>query len=269
MTIDTSIEPLRAAGNTNPLFNQSLEKGLAVLRSFNTSHRSMTIGEVGKATGMNRSSAQRLVYTLEQLGYLRKHSKTGRYQLTVRSLEIGFNYLSTHTLIDIANPFLSELSNFSGETVCLTEPDRLDMVYIARFVSSQHIPVHMPIGSRIPMYCSASGRAILSTMPEDKAFALLRASTLEKHTANTCTDIDQLMGSLQTTRQRGYAVNQEELFLGDMALASPIINSANEPVASVHIVVPTSRWTMHEAQQKLVPSLLACTRALNNSMRAI
>lgn len=258
-----------APQHDNPLFNQSLEKGLAVIRAFNTAHRSMNMGEVAQAVQINRSSAQRMVYTLEQLGYLKKHPRTQRYHLTVRSLELGFNYLSTHTLIDVANPFLAELSNVTQETICLTEPDRLEMVYTARFVSARYIPIHMPIGSRIPMYCTGSGRAVLSALPKDEALALLRAAPRVAHTMHTRTDEAELLALLHEARRRGYAVNQEELFLGDMTLAAPVLNRAGYPVAAVHIVAPTSRWKLHDAIEQLSPALLSCARSLNNSIRAM
>src|SRR5690606_19682792 len=157
----------------NPLFNQSLEKGLAVLASFSARQRSMTINEIAQASGISKSSAQRMVFTLKQLGYLFQHPQTGRYQLSVRALRLGFNYLAASGLIDVANPFLSELTNTTGETVCLTEPDGKEMVYVARFISGQFVPVHMPIGSRIPMYCTSAGRAYLSALPKDEAIRLL------------------------------------------------------------------------------------------------
>ena len=105
------------------LFNQSLEKGIAVLRAFSAQRRSMTLPEVAEATSITKSSAQRMIYTLEKLGYVRKHPRTKRYQLAPRVMQIGFNYLAADTLIDVANPFLSELTNVIGETTNLTEPD--------------------------------------------------------------------------------------------------------------------------------------------------
>src|SRR5471032_776734 len=153
----------------NSLHNQSLEKGLSVLKAFSAQRRSMSLAEVAEAAGMTKSSAQRMVFTLESLGYLRKHSRTRHYQLTPRVLELGFSYLDAHSLIEVANPFLSELTRLTGETSCLTEPAGYDMTYIARFVSAGFVPVHMPIGSRVPMYCTASGRAYLSALPTDEA----------------------------------------------------------------------------------------------------
>jgi PcaR/PcaU/PobR family beta-ketoadipate pathway transcriptional regulator len=253
----------------HPLFNQSLEKGLAVIRAFSAARRFMTIAEVAACAGINKSSAQRMVFTLERLGYLKKHPRTQRYHLAVRALELGFNYLASNTLIDIANPFLSELSNTTQETVCLTEPDALEMVYIARFVSARYIPIHMPIGSRIPMYCTGSGRAYLSALPEHQALAALRASTRIAHTMHTRTDETELLELLRSARRQGYAVNEQELFLGDTTLAAPILDGHGQAIAAVHIVAPTSRWTLADAREKLVPALLTCARSLSNSIRAV
>ncbi len=253
----------------NPLFNQSLEKGLNVLRAFGAHNRSMTIGDVARVAKISRSSAQRMMYTLEQLGYLRKHARTQRYRLTVRTLDIGFNYLSTQPLIELANPLLAELSNHTQETICLTEPDGTDMVYISRFVSARHIPIHMPIGSRIPQYCTSSGRAWLSALPSEIALTQLRAAPMPRHTQWTQTREADIIALLREARKNGYAINREELFLGDMTLGAPLLDGNGSPVAAVHIVAPTSRWSPQDAIDQLVPSLLDCARALNNAIRTM
>ncbi|ALU89676.1 IclR family transcriptional regulator [Herbaspirillum rubrisubalbicans] len=251
------------------LFNQSLEKGLAVLRAFNAQRRTMTLGDVASATGISKSSAQRMVHTLEALGYVCKHPKTRRYQLTPKVMEVGYNYLAADILVDVANPFLSELANITGETVNLTEPYHCEMVYVARFVASKFIPIHMPIGSRIPMYCTASGRAYLSALSAAEAQTILMASDRVVHTPHTLTEVDDIMQALVATRERGFASNREELFLGDMTIASPIFNSERTPVASVHVVAPTSRWTLEDAEKKLGPLVLDCARAISNSVRTL
>ena len=267
--MDASPRPLADDDSPSLLFNQSLEKGLAVLCAFSARRRTMTLAEVAAATEITKSSAQRMVFTLERLGYVRKHPQTRRYQLTPKVMEIGFNYLAADPLIDVANPFLSELTKVTTETSNLTEPDGLDMVYVARFVSSQFVPVHMPIGSRIPMYCTASGRAYLSALPEDEALALIERSERVAHTPHTRTAVDDIVEALRQARLQGYATNSEELFLGDMTLAAPVIGSQGRPVGAVHVVAPTSRWTMDEAVRKLAPTLLQCARSLTTSVRGI
>ena len=251
------------------LFNQSLEKGLAVLCAFSAKNRTMTLAEVAAAVGITKSSAQRMVFTLEGLGYVRKHPQTRRYQLTPRVMAIGFNYLAADPVIDLANPFLSELTKSTTETSCLTEPDGLEMVYVARFVSAHFVPVHMPIGSRIPMYCTASGRAYLSALPDDEALSLVERSERIPHTVHTRTDVEAIMAILRETRARGFATNCEELFLGDMTIAAAVLGAQGRPVASVHLVAPTGRWALEDVERKLAPPLLQCARSLTSSVRSI
>jgi len=253
----------------NPLFNHSLKKGLAVLCAFNAQQRSMTLADVAQAASINKSSAQRLIFTLENLGFVCKNAQTRRYQLTPRVMRIGFNYIAAQPLIDLANPYLSELASQTTETTCLTEADGLEMVYLARFISTQSVPVHMPIGSRVPMYCTGSGRAWLSALPVVEAVALLRADERIAHTRYTQTDEGALLTELERVRLRGWALNREELFLGDMVLAAPVIGSHGRPVAAVHVVAPTSRWTPEAAETQLAPALLACAHALSSAARTL
>jgi IclR family transcriptional regulator, pca regulon regulatory protein len=251
------------------LFNQSLEKGIAVLRSFSAQRRTMSLPELAEAAGITKSSAQRMIYTLEKLGYVRKHPRTKRYQLTPRVMQIGYNYLAADTLIDVANPFLSELTNVTGETCNLTEPDGDEMLYVARFVCMKFVPIHMPIGSRIPMYCTASGRAYLSALPVDEARAIIESSERIAHTQYTVTDASELEAILERARRNGYASNREELFLGDMTLAAAVLDGERRPVAAVHVVAPTSRWTLAEAEQRLAPAVIECARSISNSIRTL
>lgn len=253
----------------DPLFNQSLEKGLAVLAAFSAVRRTMTLAEIAEAAAMTKSSAQRMVYTLEKLGYLRKHPLTRRFQLTPQVMRIGFNYLAADTLIDVANPFLSELTNTTGETTNLTEPDGNEMVYVARFVATKFVPIHMPIGSRIPMYCTGSGRAYLSALPLQEALDRLRQMERIALTPHTATDVDDIAARLAQARHSGYATNCEEMFIGDMTIAAPVIGSLGRPVAAVHVVLPTSRWTLDQARERLAPAVIECARGISASVRAL
>ncbi|MDF3867309.1 IclR family transcriptional regulator [Pseudomonas denitrificans (nom. rej.)] len=255
--------------NENSLFNQSLEKGLAVLRGFNASNRTMNLAEVAEAADITKSSAQRMIHTLEALGYVSKHPQTKRFQLTPQVMEIGYNYLAADTLVDVANPFLAELAQTTGETTNLTEPVRTDMLYVARFVGPKFIPIHLPIGSHIPMYCTASGRAFLSALSDDEVLELLQGSDLSSHTQYTRTSLEEILAEIAEIRRKGYAINSEELFLGDMAVAAPVRNSQGRPVASVHVVAPTSRWTREDAERRLAPAAIECARAISTSIRTL
>jgi DNA-binding IclR family transcriptional regulator len=226
----------------------------------------MTLVELAALTGMSKGSVQRTVHTLQVLGYIGKHPQTRRFQLLPRVIEIGFNYLAAHPLIRAAHPYLSQLANASGETASLTEAVDQEMVYVAQLLAPKFIPVLTPVGMRIPMYCTSSGRAFLSRLPEAQARALLEASARERRTAATLTDVDAIMKRVALCRKVGYATNCEELFLGDMGLAAAVIDSAGRPVGAVHVSPPTSRWSMDEAQKQLAPMVIECARAISLAM---
>jgi DNA-binding IclR family transcriptional regulator len=266
MVRTTDPDTATARPAADPLFNQSLEKGLDVLRAFTAAHRTLTLTELAALTGMSKGSAQRTVHTLQVLGYVGKHPQTRRFQLLPKVIEIGFNYLAAHPLIRVAHPYLSQLATASGETASLTEPVGTDMVFVAQLLTTQFIPVLTPVGMRIPMYCTSSGRAYLSQLPEAEARALLEAAPRPVRTPATLTQVDTILERIAQCRQVGYATNCEELFLGDMGVGAPILNSKGQPVAAVHLSPPTSRWALEQVQQKLAPMVIECARAISQSI---
>lgn len=259
----TADAPVRRA---DPLFNQSLEKGLEVLRAFDAAHRTLTLSELAELTQMSKASAQRTVHTLQVLGYVGKHPQTRRFQLLPKVIELGFNYLAAHPLIRAAHPYLSQLANASGETASLTEAVGTDMVYVAQLLTPKFIPVLTPVGMRVPMYCTSTGRAWLSCLSDAEARALLEATPRPARTAATLTSVDDIMAKVAECRRVGYATNCEELFLGDMGIGAPVVDSRGRPVATVHLAPPTSRWTLEDAQRKLGPMVIECARAVSQAM---
>lgn len=254
---------------SNPLFIGSLEKGIEVLQAFGTTRPSMSLSEVADATDISKSSAQRVVFTLEAMGLIRKDPRTRRYTLAPKVMTLGYGYLVSNPLIDLASPFLSALSNQTGETTTMSEPDGIEMVYIARFVCTKFIPINLPVGSRVPMYCSGGGKAYLGALKEEEAHRLLAASTLTQRTAHTLTDIGAIETRLAEGRARGYQYNREEMFLGDMTLAAPVVDANQRPIAAIHVTAPTSRWTLQDAEQKLAPALIDCAMGISNAVRAL
>jgi DNA-binding IclR family transcriptional regulator len=261
-----SPDPESESEKPNPLFNQSLEKGLEVLRSFSAVHRTLTLSELAELTGMTKSSVQRTIHTLEALGYVGKHPQTRRFRLTPKVMELGYSYLSADALIQAASPYLSQLANASGETANLTEPVGMDMVYVAQLMTSKYIPVLTPVGMRIPMYCSSSGRAYLSTLPDDEVMAMLAASERRQRTPHTLTDPAAIFQQVLRCRSLGYATNEEELFIGDMGLGAPIRDSRGVAVGAVHVSPPASRWTMDDARKRLAPLVIECAYAVSRSI---
>jgi len=251
------------------MFNHSFAKGLKVLFAFKGSYSAMSLSEAAKQLDMSISSAQRFLYTLEKVGLIEKSLRTRKYRLTLSVLELGYNYIAADPVVEVANPFLAELSNVTGETVNLTKPIGLEMIYISRVVAAKFIPIHMPTGSRTPMFCTAAGRAYMSALTDEEVKEILDASDLKRYTEWTETDPNRLAEIVAQSRRLGFAYNKEELFLGDMTLAAAVVNAHGQPIACVHVVAPTSRWTLEDAQKRLSPPLLNCARGLANALRSI
>ncbi|WP_370630225.1 IclR family transcriptional regulator [Xenophilus sp. Marseille-Q4582] len=250
----------------DPLFNLSLAKGLEVLRAFDAAHRTMTLGEIAERTGMSRASAQRTVHTLSVLGYVGKDAATRRFRLLPATMDIGFNYLAGHPLVQTASPYLAQLANTSGETAHLTEAAGTDMLYLAQRMTSQFIPVLTPVGMRIPMYCTSSGRAWLSCLSDDEVRMHLQAAPRPARTPHTLTSLRAIEARIAACRRVGYAHNVEELFRGDMGIAAPIVDKSGRPRGAVHVSPPTSRWTPAAAQKTLAPMVIDCARAISAAL---
>jgi IclR family pca regulon transcriptional regulator len=256
----------RAAKPGDPLYNQSVEKALAVLEVFGEKGRALNLGEIAAATAMTESSAQRCTHTLERLGYLRRDLQLKRWVLSPRSLSVANAYLTGHRLIEQATTHLVDLNQVSGESVSLSEPDGTDMVYIARFPSRKRFFIHMPVGHRLPMYCTAAGRAYLSALPPAEAQQILRRSVLRQFTPNTTVDPDRLQALVDAARKTGYAWADQEAYRGDLTIGAAILGDDGRPVAAVNISGPTSRWTLDELRSKLSSLLIETARAASSGI---
>ncbi|HTC15654.1 MAG TPA: IclR family transcriptional regulator [Steroidobacteraceae bacterium] len=257
----------RAARVRDPLFNSSVQKALAILESFGGEQRVLSLTELAACAGMTTSSAQRCTHTLVQLGYLRRDAHLKRWVLTARALTLSEAYLSGHALLEQATTHLIDLNQASGESVSLSEPDGVDMVFIARFPSLKRFYIHMPVGRRLPMYCTASGRAFLSALPQAAARRLLRAVALRPLTPHTLTDFRQVWQRIQSARGAGYAWQEQECYRGDLTIAAPVLGEEGAPIAAINISAPTSRWTLAQMRAQLAPLLLQTARAASIGQR--
>src|SRR5256884_7225647 len=225
----------RAASARDPLFNSSVQKALAMLESFGGERRALSLAELALGAGMTVSSAQRCTHTLVRLGFLGRDPRARRWALTPRALSLAHAYLSGHALLEQATTHLIDLNQASGESVSLSEPDGVDMVFIARFPSLKRFYIHMPVGRRLPMYCTASGRAYLSALPAAAAQRIVRSSELRALTPLTLTDPKQILERIQAAREAGYAWSDQEGYRGDGTLAAPAPGGDGQPLAAVNL----------------------------------
>lgn len=168
-----------------------------------------------------KSTAHRLLGSLVSLGYAVQDVQTGKYRLTLKMFEISSGIVNSMDIMSVAKLHLERLSQRTAEAVHLVIRDGADVVYIYKTESG---PMRMSsrIGLRSPLYCTGVGKAILATLPDAEVEQIWHHSRLQKLTGRTVTDLDQLRSQLQTVRNCGYAIDDEENELGIRCVALAI-----------------------------------------------
>jgi IclR family transcriptional regulator, pca regulon regulatory protein len=240
----------------------SVEKAFRLLAAFDQKSPTLSLTELGRATSLSIPNVQRLTLTLVGLSLLTKDEQSKKYSLTPRALDIGYRYLQANPLVERAAPYLANLANRSQETVNLTVLDDTEAVYVARHRGLQTIPVNLFIGARLPAFATGVGQAMLAFLPPHEARAILERSSWKKFTRHTLPDTAAVMRKLERIRKEGYATEDQEMFLGGMAVAAPVLGHEGRPVAAVNVGIPTSRFSMAEAERNFSKMVLETARAI-------
>jgi IclR family pca regulon transcriptional regulator len=234
-------------------FLQGLERGLAVIRAFSADAPSLTLSEVARAVGITPATARRILLTLEELGYVRNDSR--RFSLTPRVLALGWAYLSSLDLGELAGPFMEELSAATRESCSIATLDLPDIVYVARVPTSRIMTVALGVGARLPAYPTSMGRVLLAGLADDDLTSYLSTLRTESLTARTVTAPDKLRATIDRARTDGYALVDQELELGLRSIAAPIHNARGRIIAALNVSAHASRSTPTALRTEVLPHL--------------
>jgi IclR family transcriptional regulator, pca regulon regulatory protein len=247
-------------------FVQSLERGLAVIRAFGEDRPELTLSEVAQHTGLTRAAARRFLLTLADLGYV--HADGRRFSLSPRVLELGYAYLSSLSLPEIAEPHLERLAAEVRESSSVSVLDGDDIVYVARVPTSRIMRVAINVGTRFPAHATSMGRVQLAALAESELDAYLARADLRALTANTVTDPARLRAELDRIRAQGWALVDQELEEGLRSVAAPIRDRAGRVVAAVNVSAHASRASRETVRRVLLPPLLATAGRIEADLRA-
>lgn len=236
--------------------NESLQKGLSVLSVVAASASPVSVTEVAGATGLDYSTAYRLVATLLELGYLEREQATKRYRVGAGVLHLGYAYVRTRGLHQAALPIMQDLAASTGETVNLSVRDGLEMVLIDACESRHVLSTRTTIGGRYPLHCTASGKVVLAGLPKTEVDAILAELPLRQLTERTIRSRRALLADVAEVRRQGYAVNDEEHVVGLVAIAAPVRDHTGSTVGALDIAVPTARITAQRPLSSFVPAVL-------------
>jgi len=243
---------------------QSLERGLSVIRVFDADHPQLTLSEVAAATGLSRAAARRFLHTLVHLGYM--HNNNGRFSLRPRILELGYAYLSSLTLPEVAMPHLEELVEQVRESSSVSELDGEDVVYIARVPTKRIMTVAIAVGTRFPAYATSMGRVLLADRPDAWLDEYLARTSLHGFTDHTITSTAGLRQELRKIRSRGWAMVDQELEEGVRSIAAPIRDAEGRAIAAVNIATHAGRRTLEGIVDDLLHPLLGTAERIERDL---
>jgi len=234
-------------------FVGSVRHGLDVLRAFDRDHAQMTLSMVSERTGMTRAGARRYLLTLEHLGYV---SKDDRYfRLSAKVLELGFAFLSTAPLADVARPYLQRITRETGEIAALAVLDRGDIVHIVGSSVERVLAPTLTIGRRFNSLYASSGRAMVAFLPEDQVEEMLRGRAIGALTPHSLKTKDEIRAELKSVRRQGFAVVDQEVEEGVRSIAVPVLNRQGVPLAAVTVLTNIATVSKRQLVEQILPVL--------------
>lgn len=252
-----------ANGNKNPT---SIEKALIILSSFIPYNPELGTHEISKMLGYHKATVNRILLTLAKHGYLIQNSQTKKFTLGPVAVDIGqaVNQALRSNLMFIAKPFVDGLRDELEETITIevTTGNRVFMAYIAE--GPQLVRLAGRVGEIVPINAAAGAKAILAFSPRDIVSKFLDVE-LQAYTPNTVTDKNQFLAHLDKIRSQGYALDNEEIAPGTVAIAVPVFNREGIPVASLIVAGPPQRIPIKE-DSVMISALKATAEKISNQL---
>jgi len=226
---------------------QSVVHALDIFDYLASSGGEAGVTELAQFLGIHKSTASRLLATLNERGYVSRSPQSGKYSLGMHLVELSRVKLDQIDLRQLARPYLENLVSATGETAHLAVLDHGKVVYIDKVDTPQTLGMRSRIGYRIAAHCTALGKALLAELPAAELDSVLDTDKMVRFTSNTITDPDTLKLHLASVRERGYAIDDEEHEDGIRCIAAAIKDHAGRVVAAISVSGPTFRITREKA----------------------
>ena len=256
----------RPTERSRPFIN-SLARGLTVIGAFSAEDPAQTLSEVAARTGLARATARRILLTLTELGYTERSGRT--FTLTPKTLDLGFAYLSSLRLPDVAEPHMEALVEATRESSSLSVFDGREVVYVARVPTSRIMTISLAVGSRLPAYPTSMGRVLLSGLSDAELDAYLASTPLEPLTSRTVTDPDRIRAIVEQVRADGFALVDQELEDGVRSVAAPVSDRKGRVVAALNISCHAARSEMSTIREDFVPQVIDAAEKISNAAHSI
>lgn len=241
----------------SPYQVQVLDRALAILEVLSAEGPDLSLGELSDKLELHKSTVHRLVMVLGRHKLIERNSVNGRFRLGLKLFELGTRAVSQLDLRERARPVLERLVLETSETVHLCVLDDTEVVYLDKVEPARSVRMASTVGRRNPAYCTAVGKAILAWLPEPQVEAIVRKHGLKALTANTITSFLELKTELAAIRERGYAIDNEEIEEGLRCVGCVVRDFSNAPVAAISVSGPSFRLTRDKIKSISRPVIAA------------
>lgn len=234
---------------------QALERALDILDCFNFQNRELSLADLVYRTGLNKTTAKRLISNLTTRGYLQQDPQTRKYQLGMRLFELGGVVFSSFSLRRAAADPMAGLQNKTGATVLLGVRMEDQLVYIDKREGNGMIRISSDVGWRRPLHYGMLGMVLMASLESKEVDRILKKYPLEAHTPYSITDIDAFSLRLEEIRVQGYAIEKEEAVEGLVGIAAPIKDYSRQVVAALGLALPLGRRSLDDDLAEIVKSV--------------
>lgn len=253
--------------NSSSRYNiEALARGLEILALFSAQRPYLTLSQIVQDLKMNKSTAYRVLATLQGLQYLEQDVMTRQYRPGLRVLQLGFTAINSMEIGQVIHPYLEKLSMQLSETVSLAVLSGFQAIYIDRIRNQMIVGVVLGIGSSLPAHCTSLGKVLLADLEESQIDQLLANHELKAYTPKTLVEVGKIKAELSVVRLRGYAMDDEELATGLRAAAAPIFNATGRVIAAVNVTGSVHTISYERLEREIVPALLDITRDVSTAL---
>jgi len=243
---------------------KTIQKALDVLELF-LEKDEVRLVDIASLTGMNVSTAHRVVMSLVKRGYLVQRQKRQKYSLSNKFLQFSHVLSQRMKIRDVAFPILDGLNKMVGESVNIAILDRNEAVYIEHIESNQNLRIFTQVGNRVPLHCTGVGKVFLACMNAEELEKALNGNGLPSYTQNTITDVKKLKRELDVIREEGVGADDEEREIGVRCIASPIRNNNGSVVAALSVSGPSARLSSKRIQE-MKPLIKSCALEISRAI---
>jgi IclR family acetate operon transcriptional repressor len=238
-----------ASEEESDFFVRALARGLSILALFDIEHPEWSLGDICKNTGISKTSAYRMLRTLEAKEFLLYDSQTERYHLGNAAIPLAYLAISHVGFVRAIRPFLEELAEATGETVELAVASGGGAVVVDQVATTRPFRLNMPTGRVLNNLANSCFRMHAAFMPPAQREKILRMPQV-RLTPNTVTDPEEIARRLAEARRTGLAYDLEEQDLGVCAVSAPVFERDGRVAAVVTLVCPAERFGPRERKKK-------------------